>query len=144
MITDKKLPLAQRLTVLTLKHFILRMRVIGTQYMALDPIIKCSFIPDHDDLCPSPQDKPGAGKRCQPSGRVSVSVTMPLVDWFCSKVKQMNLHLIQGHVLGLVTETVCRLTSSSNHRNHRQDGMPCIQDLNPLLLDQENRQQVVR
>ena len=36
------------------------------------------------------------GSRSQPNEEVSV--TMPADDWFCSEFKQMNLHLIQGHI----------------------------------------------
>ena len=50
--------------------------------------MKWSFIPELEYVCPSRQDNPWTGK---------VSVCMPADDWFCSKIEQMNLHLLQGH-----------------------------------------------
>ena len=57
--------------------------------------MKWSFILDLEYVCPR-QDNPWAGCRSHSTGNVSVA--MPADDWFCSKIQQMNLHLLQGHV----------------------------------------------
>ena len=36
--------------------------------------------------------------RQQVSPHSKVSVAIPADDWFCSKIEQMNLHLLQGHI----------------------------------------------
>ena len=68
-----------------------RTRVIGRQFMH-----KWSFIPELEYVCPSHQDNPWTGSRSHPTGKVSVP--MPADNWFCSKIEQMNLHLLQGHL----------------------------------------------
>ena len=57
--------------------------------------MKLSFIQKLEYICPSCQDNPWTG-RSHPTGKVSIS--MPADDWFCTKIEQMNLHLLQGHV----------------------------------------------
>ena len=56
-----------------------------------------SFIPDKEFTAQSRHDNPWASTRSQPVGKISVA--FPPEDWFCRKFEQMNLYIIDGHVL---------------------------------------------
>ena len=54
-------------------------------------------IPDFNSASSSLDDNPFAGSQVKPTGKVSVSVKLPVDEWLCRKFERLNLTVAEGY-----------------------------------------------